>query len=205
MATPITHVVLANKIFTNFFNGKTKKDFFIGTLFPDIRLLKVIERDKTHFNGLKLADLASDNSFMAGVKFHSILDLAREKFIVESGIYDLCPESKFTIAVVKLLEDQLFYDRIDAWNEYIGYLDEVNIDEVNFGINENDISKWHRILQEYFKKLPDKETIIDLVLAIGFSNEQALEINKNLDIIRSNKLIIEKLEKMYHNFENLIK
>ena len=78
MATPITHVVLAAKIFDNIFKDKIKKDFFIGSLFPDIRYLKVIDRDKSHFENLKLKDLKNDDSFLAGVKFHSIVDIARE-------------------------------------------------------------------------------------------------------------------------------
>lgn len=51
MATPITHIVLTEKVFEKFFKDKTRKDFFIGTSFPDIKYLKVIDRDKSHFNG----------------------------------------------------------------------------------------------------------------------------------------------------------
>lgn len=82
MAAPITHVVLTAKIFDNFFQDKVKKDFFIGTLFPDIRYLKVIDRDQTHFSNLSISDLKTEDSFLAGMKFHSMIDVVREKFIL---------------------------------------------------------------------------------------------------------------------------
>jgi len=41
MAAPITHIALTEKIFDKFFKDKKRKDFFIGTLFPDIRYLKI--------------------------------------------------------------------------------------------------------------------------------------------------------------------
>ncbi len=77
MATPITHVVLTDKIYNKFFSDKNKKEFFIGTLLPDIRYLKVIERNKTHFENLAISDLKDDDSFLSGMKFHSILDKTR--------------------------------------------------------------------------------------------------------------------------------
>ena len=52
MAAPITHIVLASKVYDQFFSNFSKKDFLIGTSFPDIRYLKVIDRNTTHFNGL---------------------------------------------------------------------------------------------------------------------------------------------------------
>ncbi len=99
MATQISHVVLTAKIFDKFFKDKIRKDFFIGSLFPDIQTLKVIGRDKTHFNNLKIDDLNQDTSFMAGVKFHSILDLIRQNYVREHNIYALCPASKYIIIV----------------------------------------------------------------------------------------------------------
>ena len=65
MAAPITHIALTEKIFDKFFKNKTRKDFFIGTSFPDIRYLKVIDRDKTHYDDLSVADLGNDASFSA--------------------------------------------------------------------------------------------------------------------------------------------
>ena len=45
MGTDITHIVLTEKIYDYLFRNKIKKDFFIGTLFPDIRYLEVIKKN----------------------------------------------------------------------------------------------------------------------------------------------------------------
>lgn len=87
MAAPITHLVLAEKIFDEDLSLFDRKEFLLGTLFPDIRYLKTIDHDKTHFNNLKITDLAGGNSFLAGAKFHSIVDDAR-------GLYEDIKYSK---------------------------------------------------------------------------------------------------------------
>lgn len=204
MATPITHVVLTGKIFDKFFKDKIRKDFFVGSLFPDIRYLKVADREKTHFNGLKIADLENDDSFSAGLKFHSILDIAREKFIVDNDIYSLCPESKYITQSVKILEDEIFYELVNDWDTYIKYLNEILINEKGFGIAEKDIQKWHTLLQQYFQKKPDEQAVKKLTLDIGFSNEVALEINENIAIMKTNKKIINILKRLFKNFDSLI-
>lgn len=204
MAAPITHVVLAVKIFNTFFQGKVKKDFFIGTLFPDIRYLKVIDRDKTHYNNLTLDDLKEDDSFLAGVKFHSILDVAREKFMVDHDVYSLCPESKYVFQSLKLLEDQLFYSYIENWNEYIDYLHKILPSALDFGVAKNDIEKWQSLLQQYFQAPPSEQVVINFALAVGFTNDIAYEINKNIITMSTNKKIVNIIKKLYKNFDSLI-
>ncbi len=204
MAAPITHTVLAAKIFDKFFKDKTKKDFFIGTLFPDIRYLKVIERNRTHFSNLKIVDPREEDSFLAGVKFHSILDIAREKFIVANDAYSFCPKSGYIGTSLKILEDEIFYQHINDWNMYIDYLNDILQNEENFGIAKNDIQRWHKILQKYFERQPDKESVRDFALSIGFSEEATSEINENVSTMRDDKKIINILERLYKNFDALV-
>ncbi|TRZ77589.1 hypothetical protein D4R87_02445 [bacterium] len=204
MATPITHIVLTEKVFDKFFGDKTRRDFFIGTLFPDIRYLKVIKRAETHFNGLSINDLQNEESFFAGLKFHSILDVTRDKFVIENDIYSLCPESQYIKPALKALEGELLYSHIKDWNVYINYLDEILPAEKNYGIAEKDLKKWHSVLQEYFQRKPDPESIIKFTLGINYPKEVADEINKIVALIRKNKKIIEMIEKLYNDFESLI-
>ena len=204
MAAPITHIALTTKIFDKFFKDKVRKDFFIGSLFPDIRYLKVIDRDKLHFNSLKIADLKNDDSFLAGVNFHSILDIAREKFIVDNDVYSLCPESKYITQSVKILEDEIFYEQVKDWDVYIKYLNEILLNEKDFGIAEKDIRRWHTLLQQYFQKQPDEQAVKNFTLGIGFSNEVALEINENIAKMKANKKIINILKNLYKNFDALL-
>lgn len=204
MAAPITHIALTAKIFDTFFKDKVKRDFFIGTCFPDIRYLKVIEKEKTHFKDLSLADLKSESSFISGLKFHSILDIAREKFIVENDTYSLCPQSKYITHSLKLLEDELYYDEIGDFSEYINCLNEVLPDEINMGVSEKDIKKWHMLQTQYFQAKPSNKSITDFMVAINFTQEAIEEIFKNVRIMKKNKEIISILKKLYKNFDTLI-
>lgn len=204
MAAPITHIVLTEKIFDKFFKGRIKKDFFVGSLFPDIRYLKIIDRDKTHFNNLTVVDLEKDDSFLAGVKFHSILDIAREKFVVENNIYSLCSDSKYITQSLKFLEDEIFYKRIKDWHGYIDYFNEILPDEISLGIDAKDVKKWHVLLQKYFCKQPDEQAVTDFVLGVGFSEEAARDINENIARIKMDPKIINILENLYKNFDALM-
>ncbi|HRZ95859.1 MAG TPA: hypothetical protein P5262_04835, partial [Candidatus Moranbacteria bacterium] len=180
MAAPITHIALTEKIFDKFFKDKIRKDFFIGTSFPDIRYLKVIDRDKTHYKDLSIVDLGNDESFSAGVKFHSILDHAREKFIVENNTYSLCPESKYITQSLKILEDEIFYQHVKDWTIYTEYLNEILQAERNYRVAEKDLKKWHSLLQQYFQKQPDEDAVKNFTLGIGFTEEVTSEINENI-------------------------
>ncbi len=204
MAAPITHIALTEKIFDKFFKDKIKRDFFIGTSFPDIRYLKVIDRDKTHYDDLSVSDLENDESFSAGVKFHSILDQVREKFIVENNTYSLCPEFKYITQSLKILEDEIFYHHVKDWRIYIDYLNEILQSEKNYGIAEKDLKKWHSLLQQYFQSPLNERVVVGFTRGIGFSEEVAREINENISIMRANKKIIEILKNLYKKFDSLI-
>jgi hypothetical protein len=204
MATPITHIVLSEKIREKFFPDKVKQDFLIGTSFADIRHLKVIKREETHYNNLKVSDLQSDNSFQAGLKFHSILDLAREKFMVEHKIYELCPKSDYIVTSIKLLEDKLFYNYISNWDEYIKYFDTILSDEIAYNIDKSKLLKWHNILQAYFQIQPNSQSIVKHILRLGYSQEMANEVNANIAIIEKNEQVLAIINKLYQEFENLL-
>ena len=203
MAAPITHIVLTQKIFNKFFKDKIRKDFFIGSCFPDIRYLKVIDRGKTHFEHTALNGLKQDNSFSAGVKFHSILDVVREKFITENNIYPLCPKSKYVTESLKILEDQIYYPYISNWGEYIDYLNEILPDELSFGITKIDIEKWHSLLQRYFSRQPDIESVKSTI-GIGFSKKAVSIMNNNVEKMRVNKKIINIIKNLYKNLDSLL-
>jgi hypothetical protein len=205
MATSVTHIVLTAKIYDKLFSDKNKKEFFVGTLFPDIRYLKVIARNKTHFFDLTISAIQAEDSFLAGVKFHSLLDVTREKFITDNDVYSLCPESKYITQSLKILEDELFYKHITDWSEYINYFNEVLPTETNFDVTKSDIQRWHTILQNYFQKQPDEQSVTDFILASGFPIDVATEINATVATLKTNPKIITILENLYLKFQNLIK
>ena len=105
MAAPITHIVLTDKVFNKHFSDKEKEEFYVGTSLADIRYLGVVERDKTHFKNLSLQDVINDNSFDAGLKFHSLVDEVREQFMRKHDYYSLFPKSELLSQASKVLED----------------------------------------------------------------------------------------------------
>ncbi|MFC1700858.1 hypothetical protein ACFLZ0_01855 [Patescibacteria group bacterium] len=205
MAAPITHIVLTDKIFNQYFKNKIKKDFFIGVCLPDIRYLKVIERSKTHFNNLTLDDIKKEkNSFLAGLKFHSLTDMVRERFINSKNIYSLFPESEYITESLKLLEDNVLYNKINNWNEFINFLKEILKDELSFGISEKDIKKWHKTLQGYFSQYPDNNIREILLIDLGFSKDIAKKLNFNIEKMEKNKKIIQIIYELYDDFDSLL-
>ncbi|MBU2564135.1 hypothetical protein KKA23_00925 [Patescibacteria group bacterium] len=207
MATPITHIVLTEKVFNKYFSDKNKEDFYIGTIFPDIRYLGVIDRDKTHFplKCLKLEDIKKEqNSFIAGLKFHSLIDDIREKFVKSKDIYLLIPESKYKIQTLKILEDELYYNKVNNWKQFINFLDNILPEELSFNIKEKDIGRWHNILQDYFSQKPDKQTIWNFANGLNFSEESKNEIIDLIKQIRLNDKIKHVIEEFYNNFDKLL-
>lgn len=95
MAAPITHIILADKIFNRYFADKDKRDFYVGTSFPDIRYMGIIKREKTHFIDLDIKTLQQLPSFEAGMKFHSLVDIVRENYMRSRGVYSILPESPY--------------------------------------------------------------------------------------------------------------
>jgi len=75
MPNQITHIVLTSKVFDQTFVKFNKSEFYIGTIFPDIRYLGVIDRAKTHFADVTLDSvLGAKTSFLAGLLFHNLVD-----------------------------------------------------------------------------------------------------------------------------------
>ena len=205
MATPITHMVLTDKIFNKFFKGRDKKNFFIGTSLPDIRYLKVIGREKTHFENIKMVDIKNENDFFAGLKFHSIVDIVMENYIVENKTYAMCPDSKYSVLALKLLEDRILYNNITNWQEYIDYLNEILDDEINLGLKKEDAKKWHILLQQNFSHPPSKKSMREFSSKVFFTEKEINELDRIITQLGTNKKIIKIIKNLYNNFEILIK
>lgn len=202
MAAPITHIVFTDKVFDKFFSDKKRKDFFIGTVFPDIRYLKVIDRRAAHFpfGNVTIKDVEKEeNSFRAGLKFHSLVDDVREKYIRTKDVYSFCPNLKYKKEALKLFEDELHYDKINNWTDIINFLDEVLAEESLFNIQEKDIKKWHKILQDYFYRKPDREIREKFGRGLGFSKDAIEEIDDFINQAESNDRIKQTIEELYNN------
>jgi hypothetical protein len=205
MASEITHIVFADRLFKEKDNVFNKRDFFIGTVFSDIRYLRVIEREKTHFQNLKTTDVLNEkSSFTAGLKFHSLLDEVREKFIVSHNIYSLIPDFKYITQSVKLLEDETYYQHITDWTNITDFFSIVLPGELVFDVSEQDIKKWHRILQKYFSQKPTDESRREITLALGFPEQICNEINEYIREIRLNFQVEQIIKNFYNQFDTFL-
>src|SRR5438132_13939173 len=106
MAAPIAHIFLAVQMLAGPFHGLfDEKEFIVGTSFPDIRYLKVVSREETHFSHVTLEDIVQEtDSFKAGMLFHSFVDEQREAYIIAHGFYGKIPSFRFTTQSLKFAE-----------------------------------------------------------------------------------------------------
>lgn len=198
MAGQITHVVYGKKIFERL-SGFSWPEFLIGTLLPDIRYVAKIDRDKLHEFNTSEGLIPKDNSFGAGMYVHWLVDEKREKFIVERGIYDLLPKGKYMHASLKLVEDELVYNRIGDWAEIVRILDNYPEEEMKYGISKETIESWHRFLKEYFQKRPNLSTWREMILGVGFDKRLAETILNQTKAINDNGEVIGIIKATWEN------
>lgn len=203
MASLITHVVLAEKVFDGYFKGRERKDFMIGTCFPDIRFLGIIDRDQTHYTDVVMDDLSKDSDFIAGMMFHSIVDRAWTRYTNESEIISLCPCSKYISYSIKSYEDWLLYDRNERWVEDRKFFDDVLDEEDEFVGSKyrKEVTEWHKIIQDYFENSPDEESIRNFGIGLRSSESIEEEVIANYRIIKSEEKIKPLIFEFYDSIE----
>jgi hypothetical protein len=204
MAAPITHIVLTKKIFHNVLHNYDKKDFIIGTSFPDIRYLGTIDREKTHFNVNNLEDINDENPFFAGMKFHALVDKVREDFLLSRNIYSYCPESKYITQSIKFVEDKMLYEKIADWPVYQNYFDNILQEEIESDAGKDTVTQWHNLLKNYFANKPNEESIRNFVVKINLPESIAVEIINNVNLIEQIPEVISYIKDLYKDFEGLL-
>ncbi len=201
MPTPISHIVLTEKLYEKYFFEKDRKNFYIGTCFPDIRRNAGLKREKLHTQGVEIEDVLNEkNSFIAGLKMHSLVDEVSKKYFKKTKIYKLCPEGKYKIHSLKVLEDKLCYSEIQNWKEFSDYLDTVLPEELEFGVDQRIIQNWHTTLQKYFSQKPDRNSIHELFRRVSYSEDDCNEINRLVDLLEEDENIIYKINDFHKGF-----
>jgi hypothetical protein len=205
MASQITHIVLADKVLPKFFPGLSRAEFFVGTCFPDIRYLRTISREQTHFKGLTLQDVqAETNSFTAGLKFHSLIDETREAYVRSQGVYDAFPFSLASMAAIKTFEDEVLVSKVSDWHAVVQMFAHNLPEELEFPLPEESVTRWHRIVRDYFIAGPKPESI-DRVLRELLQEPGAAEgITAELSEIRKDEKIRHIANLLYDNIESLL-
>lgn len=204
MAAPTTHIVLAEKVWSKFFGEKDRGKFMVGTSFPDIRYLGVIDRDKTHFEKIELSEIMSCKSFEAGMKFHSLVDRIREKFVTDAGMYDLFIDSPYKTQAMKLFEDKLLAKKIGDRVVTAGYFKTIYDEERQYGIEEIQIIKWHEMLNNYFLSTENNTSVSSFIGAIKVPEGALGEILRVIDNIRSVEKVTKIVSDLYEGFDELL-
>lgn len=203
MATPITHLVMANKLYDKYFSSRDKAKFFVATVLPDIRYLVKIDRDITHIKNGSFKEILNKESFDSGWWLHSFVDEQRHKFMVENDYYSYFPESEFVTHAAKLLEDKVLYDQVDNWNEISSFFDSIYNEEIELNLREEDIKKWHKLMKNYIKSEPTDDKIADFIMELGYPKTRVdltLEVIEKTDVGSATKVIMQ----FYSNFEKLL-
>lgn len=205
MPAPITHVVLANKVFDKYFSDKDRKDFFIGTSFPDIRYYDNLDREKTHQGGLSLEEMGREGSFLAGMHFHAFVDEKWENFYRRLEDHPLYLEPLHVSSVaLKFFEDERLYNCLKEWGQIAGFFGGALDEEKKFGIAEKDIIRWHGFLQKYFIKNPDDQTRRLVLMDSGLNLDFIDQVNLFIGQMRSDERVIEAVDEFYDKFESLL-
>jgi len=198
MATPITHIFLAEQFLKTQGSSFDEAEFVVGTSFPDIRYLGVIQRELTHVAEPSLDDVLHAQSFQAGMLFHSLVDFERELAVNRNHLYDLFSPSQYQTQALKFYEDELVYGQIDSWERIKSFFREVWPGETQFPINVLSIEQWHIILQAYLSSGPSNDTRQALLTELGFSAAAVNEINHLVAEIKMSETISHRVKGYLH-------
>lgn len=155
------------------FNADEKREFILGTLFPDIRYLVDMSRKQTHLDIRTMQQVEKGQSaFDKGMRFHSYVDYKRSQFYRRHKIYASTRNlpKKHRETFVKLVEDEIIYFQAkkEDWDIVKSYLMRTTKEEEDW-VDKTALAKWHLGLTFYFNMAPST-----LFSQIGFFNQDIL-------------------------------
>lgn len=196
MASEIAHVVYAQKYLEK--NPRKGGEFFIlGTLFPDMRrVAEGIVRKDTHMRFEKInLDFEGLDLFEAGWKFHLWCDMRREEILKEYNFYALKGANAID-PTVKLVEDELVYDKYKNWEKLIFVLNNPPLVHTHLDVSQETIEGWYAILAKYFQKKPDDKTMKIYLSKQSSDKKEIEEIIDGVRKLRENQKAVEILKKV---------
>lgn len=157
MPWPATHILVVEKIYARHFSHLDRKEFILGTTFPDIRYPASIERELTHFKDIPLSRITTETAFKAGLYFHSFVDEIWNTFIRshETQLFAIIPRNRAMFHTMKILQDRYLFNQLDDWQPFVDYFGTVLPEESKFGAGQEMVQRWHALLAHYLSKPPD--------------------------------------------------
>lgn len=212
-ALPVTHVYFTKMYFKYYpkYSAEEQKLFLIGTVFPDIRYMGDCDRGDTHWDAISLKEVLEEaDPFIAGMKFHSYVDIVREDLVVKEGMY---PKLKTLVAsdnihtFLKLAEDE-YYIHDGSYAEIPNILAEVLPQEIETGIPEKNIRKWHQAIVFLFISNPAQAlqfAALSGKTILNITPEQMQIWNKCFKTVVQDELIVSWCKKLSFHFEEEMK
>ena len=194
MPSEITHAVYAER-FLKLHPEYQRREFFIGTLFPDIRYMANIPRDTTHSHNLTLEHvLAEPDSFRAGMLYHSLMDDTWGQLFENYGILPYTSHTLSMYNALKSIEDDIRYNETDIWAEVTGYLADIISPELNFGVATATISHWHKIIAAEFMRPSGSANRWRFMAEEIISSDEEARIQVWIDKLRHDPLWLGRLD-----------
>ena len=183
MATPITHILFADK-FCDKHPEIERFPFFVWNCLPDIRYIdKDIPRTKFHAKNISINDVLEEKSdFWKGVKFHSFVDEKRDYFYEENWIYTPHISDPIFIYSLKFLEDDILYSQPSFRQDFIKFFQWYEFPTED--ISKESIKKWKDILCNYFSSQPDSKSRKEFILWVWLSEDLYIQIENMLTELR---------------------
>lgn len=202
VAAPITHIVLTNKIYDTFFKDRNKERFIAGTSFPDIRYLANVPRESTHLPVNSIEDLNNDDDFMAGMRFHNLLDLIREKYVRSTDIYKKYPFGHLASTSLKFVEDKCYEDKLSSVGNKVSIDSSFNSNA--YGISEEQNIRWYTAINSYITSRASEKGIEDFILSMMFDKSSADSVRDLVATMLSDPKIVRYTEGLYTSFDKII-
>lgn len=212
-AFPVTHIFIT-RIFFKYYPKYTPEEqqaFIVGTLFPDIRHMADSDRSETHFEPMPLEDVLNEpNPFIAGMKFHSYVDIERDRLVDQVKIYDQLKKyvpSHQNHTFLKLVEDEIAAIQ-GNYTDVSVMMATIYPEESRWGFKEKTLRKWHQALSFLFMTSPSQSLSLACLSGKGFmdlSYEDIQNWNRLLKPASKDEGLIEWMDIMGHHFEVIMK
>jgi hypothetical protein len=199
MASQITHIVYAKKLFEKYnLLPEEKDEFILGATFPDIRRIDpTIRRKDTHLHFYPI-NLNFENltPFEAGWKFHLYCDMRREEILNQYGFYSIGHTEEFCRQPAKMLEDELVYDEYNNWEKLVNYFNDVPFISNGINVPKETFELWYSILANYMNKKPNNSSVKIFLLKQSDIAPIANNIIETVDKLRKNDKVIGLLKRV---------
>lgn len=165
MAGPVAHIVCALSLLqAGALEVADACKYLVGTSFNDIRYLAHIDRRITHDSQMTWEKVVQENNpFKKGMLVHALLDEVRQQEL-EKKLELLVGYMPYKSHLLKLHEDRLLYHWFSKkWPLFRHCFDTIIPEERQFGIADQTIACWHRIVKDYLSRPPSTKFLKDMV------------------------------------------